>query len=195
VTIIHSLEEWNSVVNEQLERLYSTPELSAVFQKLKKILTSNGEVSRLRDIIIAHREIIPALRNIPALKVKTWLDCFSKLDMPFTDYYRNISRYTSQIKALYEQASAQSERWQDVVNEFEFSVSPNPAAYYLTIQSPNRRAESLIITNVLGQVVYSEGECDLTNKEIKLDRFENGTYFIGIISEGKQSVKQVVINK
>jgi hypothetical protein len=84
---------------------------------------------------------------------------------------------------------------QDVVNEFEFSVSPNPAAYYLTIQSPNRRAESLIITNVLGQVVYSEGECDLTNKEIKLDRFENGTYFIGIISEGKQSVKQVVINK
>ena len=110
VTIIHSLEEWNSVVNEQLERLYSTPELSAVFQKFKKILTSNGEVSRLRDIIIAHREIIPALRNIPALKVQTWLDCFSKLDMPFADYYRNISRYTSQIKALYEQASAQSER-------------------------------------------------------------------------------------
>lgn len=71
VTIIHSLEEWNSVVNEQLERLYSTPELSAVFQKLKKLLTSNGEVSRLRDIIIAHREIIPALRNIPALKVQT----------------------------------------------------------------------------------------------------------------------------
>lgn len=144
VTIIHSLEEWNSVVNEQLERLYSTPELSAVFQKLKKLLTSNGEVSRLRDIIIAHREIIPALRNIPALKVQTWLDCFSKLDMPFADYYRNISRYTSQIKALYEQASAQSERWQDVVNEFNmrfrvpFKVQiENKANFLLKDEAPN----------------------------------------------------------
>lgn len=31
VTIIHSLEEWNSVVNEQLDLLYSTPELSNSF--------------------------------------------------------------------------------------------------------------------------------------------------------------------
>ena len=44
ITVIHSLDEWNSAVNEQLDRLYSTPELSAAFQKLKKLLTSNGEV-------------------------------------------------------------------------------------------------------------------------------------------------------
>lgn len=144
VTVIHSLEEWNSVVNEQLDRLYSTPELSIVFKKLKKLLTSNGEVARLRDIIVEHREIIPALRNIPTLKVQTWLDCFSKLDMPFTDYYRNISRYTSQIKALYEQASAQSERWQDVVNEFNtrfcvpFEVQiENKANFLLKDEAPN----------------------------------------------------------
>ena len=122
ITVIHSLDEWNSAVNEQLDRLYSTPELSAAFQKLKKLLTSNGEVSRLRDIIAAHREIIPALRNIPALKVQTWLDCFSKLDVPFADYYHNISQYTTQIKALYEQASAQSAV---NVNEYLSQVGTN----------------------------------------------------------------------
>lgn len=143
-TVIHSLEEWNFVVNEQLDRLYSSPELSTVFQKLKKMLTSNGEVSRLRDIIVAHREIIPALSDIPALKVQTWLDCSSKLDMSFDDYYRNISQYTAQIKVLYEQASAQSARWQTVVNKFNrrfrvpFEVRiENKANFLLKDEAPN----------------------------------------------------------
>lgn len=143
-TVIHSLEEWNFVVNEQLDRLYSSPELSTVFQKLEKMLTSNGEVSRLRDIIVAHREIIPALSDIPALKVQTWLDCFSKLDMSFDDYYRNISQYTAQIKVLYEQASAQSARWQTVVNKFNrrfrvpFEVRiENKANFLLKDEAPN----------------------------------------------------------
>jgi hypothetical protein len=42
---------------------------------------------------------------------------------------------------------------------------------------------------------YSENDCDLNNKTINLEAFENGTYLIGIISEGKQSVKQLIINK
>lgn len=144
VTIIHSLDEWNAVVNEQLERIYATPELSTVFQKLKKLLTANEQVSRLRDIIIAHREIIPALRDINALKIQTWLDCFSKLDTPFADYYDRISQYTVQIRALYEQASAQSARWQSVVNEFNrrfrvpFEVQiENKANFLLKDEAPN----------------------------------------------------------
>ena len=144
VTVIHTLDDWNAVVNEQLERIYATPELSAVFQKLKKLLTANENVSRLRDIIIAHREIIPAFRNINALKVQTWLDCFSKLDAPFTDYYNRISQYTIQIRALYEQAAAQSTRWQAVVDEFNrrfrvpFEVRiENKANFLLKDEAPN----------------------------------------------------------
>lgn len=144
VTVIHSLDEWNAAVNEQLERIYATPELSAVFQKLKKLLTANENVSRLRDIIIAHREIIPALRDINALKIQTWLDCFSKLDTPFSDSYDRISQYTIQIRALYEQAAAQSARWQAVVNEFNrrfrvpFEVQiENKANFLLKDEAPN----------------------------------------------------------
>lgn len=144
VTVIHSLDEWNSIVNEQLERLYSLPELSTVFQNLKKLLTANGEVSRLRDIIVAHREIIPQLRDIPALKIQVWLDCFSKLDLPFENYYDRISQYTDQIRTLYEQANAQSERWETVVSEFNrrfrvpFEVQiENKANFLLKDEVPN----------------------------------------------------------
>ena len=135
VTEIHSLEEWNSIVKTQLDRLYATPELSTAFLKLKKMLTANNDVSRLRDIIVAHREIIPVLHNIPDLKIQVWLDCFSKLDIPFTDCYERISQYTTRIKALYEQAATQSERWQAVVDEFNrrfrvpFKVQTRPISY------------------------------------------------------------------
>lgn len=144
VTVIHSLDEWNAAVNEQLERIYATPELSTVFQKLKKLLTANENVSRLRDIIIAHREIIPALRDITTLKIQTWLDCFSKFDTPFADYYDRISQHTIQIRALYERAAAQSARWQAVVNEFNrrfrvpFEVQiENKANVLLKDEAPN----------------------------------------------------------
>ncbi len=84
---------------------------------------------------------------------------------------------------------------QDIDNTLEFSLSPNPASTYLLIDSPEAKAESIIITNVLGQVVYSEGNCELGGKRIDVAGFENGTYFVNIISEGKQSVKQIIINK
>ena len=143
-TVIHSLDEWNTLVNEQLDRLYATPELSTVFQKLKNLLTKNNEGSRLRDIIIAHREIIPLLRDVSALKKETWLHCFSNLDMPFEQYYDRISQYTARIRGLYEQASAQSQRWQTVVNEFNmrfrvpFEVRiENKANFLLKDEAPN----------------------------------------------------------
>ena len=143
-TEIHSIDEWNTLVNEQLERLYSAPELSGVFQRLKKMLTANAEVSQLRDIITAHREIIPLLRNIDVLKAQVWLDCFSKLDTPFSEYYNRISRHTTQIRALYEQAAVQSQRWQAVVDEFNrrfrvpFEVQiENKANFLLKDEAPS----------------------------------------------------------
>lgn len=143
-TIIHSLDEWNDVVKEQLDRLYSAPELSTVFQKLKNLLTKNNEGSRLRDIIIKHREIIPMLGDINNLKTQVWLDCFSKLDLTFEQYYSRISQHTTQIRALYEQASAQSQRWQAIVNEFNrrfrvpFEVQiENKANFLLKDEAPN----------------------------------------------------------
>jgi len=143
-TIIRSLDEWNAVVNTQLDRLYATPELSTVFKKLKNLLTKNAEGSRLRDIIIAHREIIPLLSDIVNLKKQVWLDCFSKLDLTFEQYYSRISQYTTQIRDLYEQASAQSQRWNAVVDEFNrrfrvpFEVQiENKANFLLKDEAPN----------------------------------------------------------
>lgn len=134
---VSSLGEWNAIVTQQLDVLYRNPTLSVVFSTLKNLLTANNEANRVREIVIAHREIIPYLGNILSLKEQVWLNCLTRLDRSFNEYYTRISEYTGRIRELYERASAQSERWHEVISEFNrrfrvpFVVQINNKANFL----------------------------------------------------------------
>lgn len=117
-TVIKSIDEWNEVINEQLKKMYSDDKLSKAFEKLKKILTANNDVSNARDAIIAHPEVIPLLLDIGQAKKFMWGSYFDNLDKDFTEYKKVIDGYAVEIKALYEQAATQSKRWKQVVDEF-----------------------------------------------------------------------------
>lgn len=143
-TQIQSLDEWRSLVQAQLNELYQAPALARTFEKLKKLFSKNADAVKVRDIIIAHREIIPFLRDIPSLKIQTWFNCFSRLDRPFDEYYHIVTAFTERIRALYEQASAQSARWAEVVDEFNrrfrvpFKVKiMNKSNFILKDEAPN----------------------------------------------------------
>lgn len=144
VRVIHSLDEWNAAVNEQLNRIYDNPELNEPFQNLKKMLTANTEVLELRRILTEHRECIQLFNNIPMLKIQVWLDAFSKLTESFDNYYEEISQYTTQIRELYQRAAEQSESWKKAVDEFNrrfrvpFEVQiENKANFLLKEDAPN----------------------------------------------------------
>lgn len=154
-TRVCSIEEWDALVSNELKEIYAKPELSLAFMKLKKLLTSNAEVSKLRDIIISHRTIIPLLADINKLRKILWLNCMSRMNQPFDVYYQKISSYSERIKALYEIASEQSQRWQNVVVEFNrrfrvpFEVKiKNKANFILKDEAPNLMFD------------YSQGEGD-----------------------------------
>ena len=143
-TVVNNLAQWETIVTTQLNTLYQDPTLSAEFTKLKNLLTKNNEASRVRDIIVAHREIIPFMNNIPELKKQIWLYCFNHLDHSFAEYYTRISGYTNRIRELYERAAEQSARWQEVVTEFNrrfrvpFEVKiNNKANFLLKDEAPN----------------------------------------------------------
>lgn len=143
-TEIKTIQEWEELVHNQLQSIYQEPELNKAFEKLKKSLTANNETNRLRDIIIAYREIIPMLSDISKLKKQIWLNCFNRLDKTFDMYYDVISTYTDQIRSLYEKASQQSEHWKSVVEEFNrrfrvpFTVKiNNKANFLLKDEAPN----------------------------------------------------------
>lgn len=144
VTVIHSLDEWDAVIKQQLDLVYSDQALGTAFTKLKSLMTKNNDVLQIKDVLTAHREIIPLLSDIKHLKIQFWLFAFNSLDKTFDEYYTNISQYTGKIRELYEKASEQSQRWEAVVEEFNrrfkipFKVEiENKANFLLKDESPN----------------------------------------------------------
>lgn len=143
-TQVSNLDEWNTLVQQQLDELYQTPALARTFEKLKKLFSKNTDAGKVRDIILAHREIIPYLGDITALRNQTWCNCFNRLDRPFAEYHETVTAYKHGIRTLYELASAQSARWEEVVNEFNqrfrvpFTVTiTNKSNYILKDEAPN----------------------------------------------------------
>ncbi len=143
-TEIHSVDEWKDAVNTQIQRMYADETLHVAFEKLKKNLTANNDVDAARQIIIDYREIIPLLFEIPRTKKRMWAAYCSQLDRPFEEYYSEITLFTERVRELYERAAAQSERWQQVVEECNrrfrvpFTVQiNNKSNFILKDEAPN----------------------------------------------------------
>lgn len=117
-TEIHTIDEWKTVVDSQIQRMYADETLQNAFEKLKRNLTANNDVDAARRIIVEYREVIPLLFDISRTKKQMWAAYCSQTERPFDEYYNEITRFTARVRELYERAAVQSERWQQVVEEF-----------------------------------------------------------------------------
>lgn len=141
---ITSLTEWNNIINEQLDKIYSTPEIGRALQNLKKKLTGNDNARTLRKILVNNKAIIPYISDIKKLKKLLWVHYLHKLDKNFALYFSKVSSFSADIKKLYETAEKQARRWQNVVTEFnrrfkvpfEVKIS-NKANFLLKDEAPN----------------------------------------------------------
>ena len=141
---IKSLKEWNNVIDEQLNKIYSTPEIGKALQDLKKKLTGNDSVRTLREIILSNKEILIYFSDVEKLKKILWVNYLNNLEKDFSVYFSKVTSFSSEIKKLYESAEKQAERWQRVVDEFnrrfrvpfEVKIS-NKANFLLKDEAPN----------------------------------------------------------
>lgn len=141
---IKSLKEWNNVITEQLDKIYSTPEIGKALQDLKKKLTGNDSVRTLREIILSNKEILVYFKDVEKLKKILWVNYLNNLEKDFSVYFSKVTSFSSEIKKLYESAEKQAERWQRVVDEFnrrfrvpfEVKIS-NKANFLLKDEAPN----------------------------------------------------------
>lgn len=87
------------------------------------------------------------------------------------------------------------------VSDVENSIIlyPNPTNGLLTIELliPGGSNNSLVFTNVLGEVIWTENISENTTvkKQIDLSLNANGVYFVHFINDGKTVTKKLVLNK
>lgn len=143
-TEVRSLNEWKDTVEGQIQRMYEDEMLRVSFEKLKKNLTANNDVDAARQVIIEYRQIIPLLFEIPRTKKRMWATYCMQLEQTFEEYYNSITVFTERVRQLYERAAEQSERWQQVVEEFNrrfrvpFTVKiNNKSNFILKDEAPN----------------------------------------------------------
>src|ERR1039458_3613680 len=74
----------------------------------------------------------------------------------------------------------------------EINIYPNPANEYLTIEVEKKGNFSVLIGDIIGNVIYKEG---FNGKlQIKIKYWPKGIYFIQMISEnGYKTVKKLIV--
>jgi len=117
-TFVQNIGDWNSRVSSELKKLYGSTAMTSAFESLRKQLTANVESQKLLQIIRNNMGIIGLFADIPGLKKKMWLHWVSSLEEPFDTSYHRVMEYQDAIRAVYEQASGEKERWQSVIDEF-----------------------------------------------------------------------------
>jgi hypothetical protein len=79
----------------------------------------------------------------------------------------------------------------------EIIVYPNPAQNELNISLNKKDCEQIVITDVLGRVVYQTKLTKTSNSNLKINctDFSNGLYFVNVLTEQKVLSKKVLIQK
>lgn len=73
------------------------------------------------------------------------------------------------------------------------NVAPNPATDHITIKT-NSNSTNIIMSDVLGNIVYEEKNVSGT-KKLNVNDFRNGVYFVRVEAEGTKPVTRKVIVK
>lgn len=141
---VKSFEDFSALVKEQLGEIYDDPQLGTILSQMKDKLTGNEQCNALRLKLMDHKEFIPLLSDVPKLKRCFWVFAIKDLARSFDDYYEKLSNYNEQLKNLYQRASAQTDMWNHVVDEFNrrfrvpFTISiSNQAVFLLQGDAPN----------------------------------------------------------
>lgn len=74
------------------------------------------------------------------------------------------------------------------------NVYPNPASNYVIVSTLNAEKGSIIISTILGEVVYEENFNGIQNK-IDIENFSNGIYFVTLKTKNKGSTQKLIISK
>jgi hypothetical protein len=84
---------------------------------------------------------------------------------------------------------------ENISDESEFSIYPNPAQNELTIVSKNERINAFKIMNVVGEILFSNLNIEFNSKKISIDvsNFKMGVYLILLEFDGTTTTKKIVI--
>ncbi len=106
----------------------------------------------------------------------------SKLDLLIGNYAGGVSWFADSPVSINENPSGQS----------NFTIFPNPANQLLTIQFNNNFSHHIIITDLLGRIVFSKLS-NTSTEHINIRAFSNGMYLCKMVEDQKVSAAKFIV--
>lgn len=128
-TIISSMEEWQSLVDGEMDRIHQDETAQAIYAEIDRLLGANAATRKLREIIKAKRLLLAHFDDLMLLKKRLWVSYLVDSGVDVDDLVTAIHQKDEDLAALNTRAVEQLAHWQHVIEVFTtrfrapFSVS------------------------------------------------------------------------
>ena len=106
------------VITDELNKIYSNPDIKVLFEAIDKKLQSNTELRNFQDVIQNNKDLIIELRDYSALRKKILLGYIMSSRALFDEVINVYNENIEQIKALIKKANENRTQWENVVEIF-----------------------------------------------------------------------------
>lgn len=143
-TIISSMDEWQSLVDGEMERIHQDETAQAIYAEIDKLLGANAATRKLREIIKANRLLLAHFDDLTLLKKRLWVSYVVDSDIDVDDLVTAIQQKDEDLTVLNSRAVEQLAHWRHVIEVFTtrfrapFSVSIDNEAKVVLKGEPAR---------------------------------------------------------
>lgn len=176
--VISSKDDMQRVIADELNKIYSHPDIKVLFEEIDKKLQSNTELRNFQDVIQNNKDLIAELHDYSALRRKILLGYIVSARALFDDVINVYNANIEPIKALIKKANENRTQWENVVEIFNSRFF---VPFKLELQNKadillNKEAPELIF-------VYQDGNEEPVKQERKillehLSKGEKHAFFI-----------------
>ena len=116
--VISSKDDMQRVIADELNKIYSHPDIKVLFEEIDKKLQSNTELRNFQDVIQNNKDLIAELHDYSALRRKILLGYIVSARSLFDDVINVYNDNIEPIKALIKKANENRTQWENVVEIF-----------------------------------------------------------------------------
>lgn len=117
-TKIDSVDEFEKIVNSEIEKILNDSKLKKAFEKIDKAIGANAELRNFKIALEKNNSLLLELKNYDAFKQKVWLVYFSNLYNDVVHLWESYNTRKVELEVIIREAVSTKTQWEKATKEF-----------------------------------------------------------------------------
>lgn len=175
---ITSKDQLESIVNNEINRIFADEKLIEIFTKIDKAIGSNNELRSFKLALEKDKSLIPYLNDYNEFKKKVWYGYFVKLKNDFLNLLNLYIEKKHDLEQILSKAKEENKQWKDIIEIYN-------QRFYVPFKVSIENQDDVILKQSAANLIFSykDAQGDYVQKEKKdildvLSRGEKRAFFI-----------------